>query len=211
VERALAALRSADCLNPAGIARLPLPRLEQLVRSSGYYRQKARRLKMFVAYVDQRYGGSLETMFSVPTLQLRSELLALNGIGPETADTILLYAGRHEIFVVDGYARRVLERHAVIASTAKYEDIRALVEASLADEERVGPLPRSLQAEAPPAHQPSPISSAPRTQLAQVYNEMHGYFVQLGKHYCYRVDPDCPRCPLREFLPENSLQRELPE
>ncbi len=67
--------------------------LERLVRSSGYFRQKAQRLKSFIAFLDEKYDGSLDSMFSVPTLRLRSELLAQKGIGPETADSILLYAG----------------------------------------------------------------------------------------------------------------------
>ena len=211
VERALQALRSAGRLSLTGVGTLRLSRLEKLVRSSGCYRQKAQRLKTFVEYVGENYGGSLEKMFSAPTQQLRSELLALNGIGPETADAILLYAGRHEIFVVDAYARRVLERHAAIGSAAKYDDVRALVERALAQEKRIVRSPRSLRADAPPAHEPSPISTAQRSRLAQVYNEMHGFFVQLGKHYCYRVGPDCAHCPLREFLPKNSLPFELPE
>src|SRR5271166_5286724 len=105
VERALTSLRAAGVLNLEGIRATPISELQQLVRSSGYYRQKAARLKQFVAFVDEQYGGSLQTMFSTPTQQLRAELLTLKGIGPETADAILLYAGHHEIFVVDAYAR----------------------------------------------------------------------------------------------------------
>ncbi len=98
VERAMANLRAAGVLSVEGIRELPLPKLEALVRSSGYFRQKAQRLKNFVAFVDARYEGSLEHMFTTPTEELRAELLAQNGIGPETADSILLYAGHHESF-----------------------------------------------------------------------------------------------------------------
>ena len=97
VERALASLRSANALTIDAIRALPIARLEELVRSSGYYRQKAQRLKSFISFVDEHYHGSLERMFAAPTEQLRSQLLALNGIGHETADAILLYAGNHEI------------------------------------------------------------------------------------------------------------------
>src|SRR5579871_3076457 len=211
VEHALQALRSAGRLSLRGISTTPLSRLEKLVRSSGFYRQKAQRLKTFVAYVEKSYGGSLEKMFSTPTQQLRSELLALNGIGPETADAILLYAGRHEIFVVDTYARRVLERHAAVATAAKYDDIRLLVEGALANEKRVGHSRQALTANAPPIHAASTISAMRRSRLAHVYSEMHAYFVQLGKHYCYRQGPDCDRCPLREFLPEDSPMIASPE
>ncbi len=201
VERALASLRPAGALSPSGIRDLPLSKLEELVRSSGYYRQKAKRLKSFVSFLDQKHGDSLEKMFATPTLELRSQLLSLNGVGPETADAILLYAGNHEVFVVDTYARRILQRHAAVDSNAKYDEIRALVERALRRERAV--LPKSVKTtpQRPAVHQPSPMSLAERTQLAQVYNEMHGLLVQAGKHYCHRLEPDCHDCPLRELLP----------
>ena len=202
VERALGALRSAGVLSLDGIRVLPVDELEALVRSSGYYRQKAKRLKAFVAFVDEKYGGSLEKMFSAPTQQLRAELLSLNGIGNETADSILLYAGHHEIFVVDAYTRRILERHAAIGETAKYDQIRVLVEGALRRENRPGHPSRNPVPYAPLAHEPSAMSSAERTRLAQVYNEMHGLLVQVGKHYCHSREANCQDCPLREFLPD---------
>src|ERR1017187_4074831 len=113
VERAMANLRSAGVLSVAGIRELGLPRLEELVRSSGHFRQKAQRLKSVVAFLDARYGGSLKQMFATPTEQLREELLTQNGIGPETADSIPLYAGNHEAFVDDAYTRRLLDRKSV--------------------------------------------------------------------------------------------------
>jgi endonuclease-3 related protein len=201
VERALASLRSANALSLAGIRALPLPKLEELVRSSGYYRQKAVRLKSFVAFVDERYGGSLENMFRAPTPPLRAELLALHGIGPETADAILLYAAGHEVFVVDTYARRVLQRHAVIEEKAKYEDIRALVERALSGGRTMSPEAHLVAAHRPAAHEPSLMSTTDRSRLAQVYSEMHGLVVQAGKHYCHRENPDCHHCPLCSLLP----------
>ncbi len=111
VERALTNLRQARVLSVRGIRRTPLSKLEQLIRSAGYFRQKAQRLKIFVRFLDHRYAGSLSRMFAEPTTELREELLGLNGVGPETADSILLYAGNHPVFVVDAYTRRILERH----------------------------------------------------------------------------------------------------
>ena len=201
VERALAELRDANALSLENIRTLPGAKLEQLVRSSGYYRQKAARLKAFVAYVDERYGGSLERMFRTATPQLRAELLSLHGIGPETADAILLYAAHHEVFVVDAYARRILQRHAAIDHAAKYEDIRALVERALHREHPHMAGASRAPTRAPAAHSPSPMSVAPRPPLAQVYNEMHGLVVQAGKHYCHGKEPDCEHCPLRRLLP----------
>ena len=202
VERALINLRVAGVLSVEGIRGLPLVELEQLVRSSGYFRQKALRLKNFIAFLDEKHGGSLDAMFSTPTQQLRAELLAQNGIGPETADSILLYAGHHPIFVVDAYTRRVLERHDAVAHDAKYDEIRAVVEHALQREE---PLPKVANKERsreqrPDAHPPSAMSTASRVPLAQVYNEMHGLFVQLGKHYCHKREPRCEVCPLGAML-----------
>lgn len=128
VERALENLRNADAVSVKAIREMPLVRLEERVRPSGYFRQKAERLKRFVAFLDDRYAGSLDRMFAEPTTKLREELLSLSGVGPETADSILLYAGGHEVFPVDAYTRRVLERHALLPATAPYDDIRALFE-----------------------------------------------------------------------------------
>src|SRR4051794_24143697 len=111
VELALSQLRNADVLSMDGIRRIAVEELERLIRSAGFFRQKSQRLKNFVAHVDQRYDGSLERLFAKDTHLLREELLSLNGIGRETADSILLYAGQHEIFVVDAYTRRIFERH----------------------------------------------------------------------------------------------------
>src|SRR5205823_2905319 len=95
------------------------------------FRQKAERLKLFVEFLDRRYEGSLRKLFTRPTKELREELLALNGIGPETADSILLYAGNHPVFVVDAYTRRILERHKILHEKASYEEIRELFEGAL--------------------------------------------------------------------------------
>jgi endonuclease-3 related protein len=201
VERALANLREAEALSVGGIRELPLPRLQQLVRSSGYFRQKAQRLKDFIAFLDEKHGGSLEAMLATPTRQLRDELLAQKGIGPETADSILLYAGHHPTFVVDAYTRRVLERHDAVTSDARYEEIRSLVESALQREEPLLDVALGSRVQQRPnAHPPSAMSTAPRPPLAQVYNEMHGLFVQLGKHFCHKLDPKCDECPLGVML-----------
>jgi endonuclease-3 related protein len=206
VERALGKLREARLLNVDGIREVPLADLEQLIRSSGYYRQKADRLKRFVAFLDEAYGGSLETMFAAPTEMLRAQLLSLKGVGYETADAILLYAGNHEIFVVDAYARRVLLRHGAIADTAEYDDIRTLVEMALRKDGNLKPLPRQIaRPETILVHEPSIMSRAKRSPLSQVYNEMHGLLVQVGKHYCRKAAPNCLDCPLRSLLPSNAI------
>ena len=212
VEAALRRLREACALNLAAIRAMPVAELESLVRPAGYFRQKAARLKTFVNFVDQRYSGSLRRMFSQPTTTLREELLKLNGVGPETADSILLYAGQHEVFVVDAYTRRILDRHGILPATADYEEIRALFEGSLSkiawpvgqkQTERTSRKPEWVDG-APrrsAAHRPSAMSTAARSPLAQIYNEMHGLMVAAGKHYCLKSKAHCEGCPLQKFLP----------
>lgn len=131
VEGAILSLRRNRKLQAAAIAETPLDELAQLIRSSGYFRQKARKLKEFVAFLAKEYGGSLGKMVAAPTGKLRAQLLEVHGIGPETADSILLYAGDHPVFVVDAYTRRILQRHELLHGKETYEEIRALVEKSL--------------------------------------------------------------------------------
>ena len=207
VERALSNLRSAGVLSVAGIRRLPLPELQRLIRPSGYFRQKAQRLKTFIAFLDKAHGGSLKKLFAQPTRHLRQDLLNLNGVGPETADSILLYAGNHPVFVVDAYTRRILDRHDILPGTSDYEDIRELFQralAALVESEELKAPERRQRLEAGfggAAHPPSAMSTAPRTALIQVYNEMHGLIVGVGKNYCRKSQPKCDECPLRIFLP----------
>jgi endonuclease-3 related protein len=218
VEKALLNLRREGFLSVAGIRQIPPEALEPLLRPAGYFRQKAARLKVFVSWLDSRYGGSLKRMFSVSTVQLRDELLALNGIGPETADSILLYAGQHEIFVVDAYTRRVFERHNMASSKTSYDEIRSTVEAALkvpfapvrkSAETGIsafiepGPGPSEEQTEIA-VHPPSKMSEAGRSELAQRCNEFHALIVQVGKHFCQSRVAKCENCPLRSYLPETS-------
>ncbi len=209
VERALGSLRKAGLLSLKELRETPEARLARFIRSSGYFRQKARRLKNFVNFLDDRYGGSLERMFARPTQELRRELLDLNGIGPETADSILLYAGNHPVFVVDAYTRRIVERHGILPATAKYDEIRELFETAFRVSRFTSHEPRretrsSKHETAGPrgsCHLPSPMSTCKREPLVQIYNEMHGLIVGVGKSYCLKQKPRCEACPLGRFLP----------
>ncbi|HET6931946.1 MAG TPA: hypothetical protein VFI45_16590 [Candidatus Acidoferrum sp.] len=131
VERAITNLRQANLLTPSALENLPQPKLARLIRSSGYFRQKARKLKEFLKYLRREHRGSLAAMFRTPTAALREQLLRVHGIGPETADSILLYAGNHPVFVVDAYTRRILQRHGLTTGKESYEEIRGLFEKSL--------------------------------------------------------------------------------
>jgi endonuclease-3 related protein len=209
VEKALANLRAAGLLSAEGIRRAPLAELEHRLRPAGYFRQKAKRLKGFVAYVDEQYQGSLTKLLSRPTSQLRKELLDLPGIGPETADSILLYAGNHPVFVVDAYTRRILARHEILPEQAPYEEIRELFQRALTPasgfvaepgETRNTPWAAGLGGS---AHPPSSMSAAKRPARTQVYNEMHGLIVGVGKNYCRKSQARCEQCPLGKFLPRS--------
>jgi len=210
VEKAMANLRAARVLSVSGIRRIPHGKLERLIRPAGYFRQKAHRLKLFVAFLDEKYNGSLAKLFAAPTKQLREELLNLHGIGSETADSILLYAGNHPVFVVDAYTRRILARHGILPETADYEEIRELFQESLAPiaesiAEDDGTSRRQLeQGIRGAAHPPSAMSTAKRTAVVQVYNEMHGLIVGVGKNYCGKREALCRECPLYAFLPASS-------
>jgi endonuclease-3 related protein len=124
VERAIGNLREAKLLAPRAIEQAPVAEIERRIRPSGYFRQKARKLKAFCAFLRHEYRGSLVRMFKEPTLRLREKLLRVFGIGRETADSILLYAGGHPVFVVDTYTKRLLARHKWINQDAGYEDVR---------------------------------------------------------------------------------------
>jgi len=131
VERAISNLRAAEMLTPSAMFRVRTARLATLVRPSGYFRQKAKKLKAFVGFLQEEFRGSLDRMFQTPTLELRAKLLSVHGIGPETADSILLYAGNHPIFVVDAYTHRIFGRHGITDGKPEYENVRALIEASV--------------------------------------------------------------------------------
>jgi endonuclease III related protein len=128
VELALLNLRAAGVFTPTAVEKVHIRSLQALVRPSGYYRQKARALKAFVHFLQTGYRGSLKRMFATPTIELREKLLRVWGIGPETADAILLYAGQHPVFVVDAYTKRMMARHGWIADKAKYEEVRWMFE-----------------------------------------------------------------------------------
>jgi endonuclease-3 related protein len=124
VERAICNLRHADLLDPQALYDVPPEELEELIRPAGYYRIKAKRLRSLLKFMVQRYDGSIEAMFRTPLGRLREELLGINGVGPETADSILLYAGSLPTFVVDAYTYRIFSRHGWIDPELDYHQIQ---------------------------------------------------------------------------------------
>jgi endonuclease III related protein len=126
VEKAIAALRARSLLSPLALASLPEDELAQLIRPSGYYHLKAARMKAFIRFFMREYGGCIEQMRAGSLPELRKHILSVWGIGPETADSILLYACQKPIFVSDAYTKRILLRHGMIADDADYHAIQAL-------------------------------------------------------------------------------------
>jgi endonuclease-3 related protein len=129
--RAVAALRARRLLRPDRVAAISEPALARLIRSAGTYRLKARRLRGFTCWLLGRFGGRWDRLRRVPLVPLRRDVLAVPGLGPETADAILLYAAGRPVFVADAYARRVLARHRLLSGRAGYEQGRAFLEAHL--------------------------------------------------------------------------------
>ncbi len=134
VERAIANLRDAAVMEPHALYALPLGELEELIRPAGYFRLKAKRLRNLVGYVVEQYDGSLDSMRRVDASQLRKELLGVNGVGPETADSILLYALNKPVMVVDAYTHRIWARHGWVDYDIDYHGLQEELSRGLPDE-----------------------------------------------------------------------------
>jgi len=173
VEKAIGNLKARGIMDPEGIHRVPLKELALLVRPSGYYNQKAERVKLFVDHLMEDHGGSIEMMLDGRRglATIREELISLKGIGPETADSILLYAGGHPTFVIDAYTVRVCARYPLPPTRSRgdgnsvYNSHKAYFEWNLRRD-------------------------------AALFNEYHAVLVMLGKLIC-RPKPKCLECPLK--------------
>ena len=126
VEKAMASLKLHDLLNPHKLQAIPTEDLARLIKPAGYYNLKAHRLKNLIAFLTEAYSGDLETMGQAETDRLRKELLAVNGVGPETADSILLYALEKPVFVVDTYTYRIMSRHGLVGEEVSYDELQEL-------------------------------------------------------------------------------------
>jgi endonuclease-3 related protein len=172
VERSLANLRAAGALTLDGLRAISLDELRRLIQPSGFFTRKAPALKAFVAMVDEEFGGSLEALAAAPVGTLRRRLLELPGVGPETADAILLYALGAPVPVADEYLRRIAERHGLVELPKGSKRYDALAE-----------LTRRAFAGDPP------------TEQARLFNEFHALTVAVGKAHCGRT-ARCEGCPL---------------
>ncbi len=178
VERSLSNLRAAGALTVDGLRSLSLEDLMRLIQPSGFPTRKAPALKAFVAMLDEEFGGSLDRLAASPTAALRTRLLALPGVGRETADAILLYALGHPVPVADEYLRRVSERHRLLTpppghDRKGYESMAALTRLAFA-------------------------ADRPEDQT-RLFNEFHALIVAVGKAHCRRI-ARCEGCPLASDL-----------
>jgi endonuclease-3 related protein len=131
VEKAIANLKAAGKLSPKGLRQLPETELAALIHPSGYYNVKARKLKAFVNRFGEQYSDSLDKLFSGDIESVRGELLGVHGIGEETADSIILYAGNKPVFVIDAYTRRIIDRIGLSPGDNNYAGYQSLFMSNL--------------------------------------------------------------------------------
>lgn len=189
VERAIANLQSAGVLEPEKLFALPETRLAQLIRPAGYFNVKARRLRSFLRVLVEEFTSDLGKLFAGDTKTVRARLLAIHGIGPETADSLLLYAAGHHSFVIDAYTKRIFERHgwgksgkreggkrkAETDGPYSYDALKALCESALNQKRGAAQL--------------------------DYWQDYHAQLVMVGKHFCRPREARCDACPLRPLLP----------
>jgi endonuclease-3 related protein len=186
VEKAIANLKRARLMSPRRMFATPVVELAELIRPAGYFNMKADRLRHFLDVLLHQNGGSLRRLFAGDTRAVRDRLLAIKGIGPETADSMLLYAGGHPSFVVDAYTKRVFQRHgwwtgtgpqaaAKAHSRNEYDSLQRLCEATL--------------------------DQFPGEERLDYWQDYHAQLVVVGKDYCRPRNPDCTSCPLKPLLP----------
>jgi len=178
VERAIANLKAARVLEPKKLVALTEKRLAILIHPAGYFNVKARRLRSFLRVLVEKFDGDLKRLFAGDTPHVRERLLTIHGIGPETADSMLLYAGGHPSFVIDAYTRRIFARHRWGAPDAGYDELKALCESAL--RWKTG------------------------TALLDYWQDYHAQLVMVGKHFCRNRNPLCDQCPLQPLLPRQT-------
>jgi len=170
VEKALTNLKSNNILEIQKISEADINKLQTMIKPSGFFNQKAERLKTLASYLHKNYHDNLDDFFDRNVYDIREELLSLKGIGPETADSILLYAGNLPIFVVDAYTKRICER-LPLKTPLSYDDIQRYFEVELSNHHS-------------------------KQEITRVYNELHALTVELAKQYC-KKKPECSNCPLK--------------
>jgi endonuclease III related protein len=172
VEKALVNLKENKMLNIKKLSEIEIKDLQKMIKSSGFFNQKADRLKNFSRYLQDNYKGDLDFFFNKDLYDLRKELLTLDGIGPETADSIILYAGNLPIFVVDAYTKRICKRLPIKVDSS-YEEIQKYFQDDLSKKYK-------------------------GKKLVKVYNQLHAQIVILSKNYC-KKKPLCNNCVIKDY------------
>ena len=175
VERAISNLKAAQVLAPRALFELPETELAELIRPAGYFNVKARRLRAFLRVLVEKHGSELTSLFAGDTRAVRARLLAIHGIGPETADCLLLYAGGHASFVIDAYTQRIFNRHEWGGAESGYAELQGFCTASL--------------------------SEKPGSEILDYWQDYHAQLVRVGKDFCRPRQPRCTACPLQSLLP----------
>ncbi len=183
VEKCINNLKKENALSVGALRKLQNRDLGRLIRSSGYYNQKSIKLKSFISFVDSLYKGDIAEMSKENVVSLRERLLSIKGIGPETADSILLYAFHKPVFVVDAYTRRIMGRLGVIKGDEPYEEIRRLFEQEITSKLKKYP--------------EKEYGKYGRKGRVGIFNQYHALIVNLGKDYCSSRNPFCNKCPLK--------------
>jgi endonuclease-3 related protein len=176
VEKAIRNLKVSSVLAPEKLYALQEKELAALIRPSGFFNIKARRLRAFLKVLCLDFCGNIELLFDGTRDQVRQRLLDINGIGPETADSMLLYAGGHASFVIDAYTKRIFARHGWCDKEIEYESLREQFEKHLHEDDL-----------------------GKRIDLWQDY---HAQLVNIGKYFCHKKMPLCISCPLGPMLPD---------
>lgn len=180
VEKALHELKCHNLLNVQALNHVDELVLITCIRSSGFFNQKAQRLRLFCSFLIDEYNGEISKLFLGSLTQVRQRLLSLKGIGHETADSILLYAGNKPVFIVDAYTKRLCQRLALPVSVLKYDVVQNFFEQQLS-------------------------KSFDKSELVDVYQQYHAMIVELAKQFC-QIKPRCLLCPIQQYC---SLQQGL--
>ena len=172
VEKALASMRAAGCWTFEAIAAWPVEELAEVIRSSGYFNAKARKLQAFASHALELYGGDLDGMFQQDVADLRSELLSIHGIGEETADDIIVYAAEKPSFVMDSYTRRIVDRMGLTqeGKNQGYRSYQSLFQVNLPND-------------------------------TPLFNEYHALLDHHAKVTCTKREPRCGQCCLADLCP----------
>lgn len=179
VEKAIVNLNKNKLFSPEKLNEIKTEKLAELIKSSGYYNQKAVKIKNFIKHLNANFGGDLNLLFNLKIKDLRKELLKINGIGKETADSIILYAAKKPVFVVDAYTKRIFER-LLNLKFREYDDWQNFFEKNLKKEGGI--------------------------QKQEFFAEYHALLVEFGKNIC-RKKPLCQKCFLNKNCPsfENKI------